>query len=131
MNKTPQIDLSLAQIEQLFTHCQAWEERYRQLLLLAKQLQAMPEQYKEPQTLVQGCESEVWLHQQEQQLYLDSNARIIKGLIVIVLACYQAQPQNAQTVFKKTLESLGLAHHLSDSRNNGIRAIWQKIEQLS
>ncbi len=130
MNKTPQINLSLAQVKQQFSNCHAWEERYRQLLLLAKQLQVMPEQYKNPQTLVQGCESEVWLCQQEQQLYLDSNARIIKGLLVIVLACYQVQPQNAQTLFKQTLESLGLAHHLSESRNNGIRAIWQRVEQL-
>lgn len=130
MNKTPQIDVDLAQIEQKFAHCQAWEERYRQLLLLAKQLKSMPEQYKQPQSLVQGCESEVWLHQEAQQLYLDSNARIIKGLIVIVLACYHAQPQTPQTLFKQTLDSLGLAHHLSESRNNGIRAIWQEIEQL-
>ncbi len=41
MNNTPQIALSLAQIEQRFSNCKAWEESYRQLLLLAKQLQAI------------------------------------------------------------------------------------------
>ncbi|MGY5449672.1 SufE family protein [Agarivorans sp. MS3-6] len=131
MNNTPQIALSLAQIEQRFSNCKAWEESYRQLLLLAKQLQAIDEQFKTPDNKVIGCESEVWLLVSKDQLFLDSNARIIRGLIVVILACLQALPQQiepAEELFRQTLDKLGLAHHLSQSRNNGITAIWDSIK---
>ncbi|WP_432452699.1 SufE family protein [Agarivorans sp. QJM3NY_29] len=130
MSNTPQIGLTLEHIEQIFQPCQSWEERYRQLLLLSKQLQPIDPQYQTEQHKVIGCESDVWLHYHQGQLQIDSNARIIKGLLVILLACiaeYPLQTEPAKILFRKTLTQLGLAQHLSESRNNGITAIWQQI----
>jgi cysteine desulfuration protein SufE len=131
MNKAPQVDLSIEQIEQHFANCRSWEERYRQLLLLSKALSPMDSQYQTEENLVQGCESDVWLYYANEQLFINSNAKIIKGLLVIVLASFVQQTESTQTTFSQTLEKLGLAHHLSESRNNGITAILQKITKLS
>ncbi|GAB1620934.1 SufE family protein [Agarivorans albus] len=131
MNRAPQVELNIEQIEQRFVNCKSWEERYRQLLLLSKVLGPMDSQYQTQENLVQGCESDVWLYYANTQLLIDSNAKIIKGLLVIVLASFAQDAENTQITFSQTLEKLGLAHHLSESRNNGITAILQKIAKLS
>ncbi|GDY25918.1 cysteine desulfurase, sulfur acceptor subunit CsdE [Agarivorans sp. Toyoura001] len=130
MINTPQIELDLEAITLRFADCGAWEERYRQLLLLAKQLKPMDVSLKIEEKQVEGCESEVWLHLHDNKLYVDSNARIIKGLLVIVLACLNKPTKEAKALFNHTLQELGLAHHLSESRNNGISAIWREISSL-
>ena len=91
----------------------------------------MDSQYQIQENLVQGCESDVWLYYANTQLQVDSNAKIIKGLLVIVLASFAQDAENTQITFSQTLEKLGLAHHLSESRNNGITAILQTIAKLS
>ncbi|WP_220718239.1 SufE family protein [Agarivorans litoreus] len=131
MNRAPQVELNIEQIEQRFVNCKSWEERYRQLLLLSKVLGPMDSQYQTQENLVQGCESDVWLYYANTQLVVDSNAKIIKGLLVIVLASFAQDAENTQITFSQTLEKLGLAHHLSESRNNGITAILQNIAKLS
>ncbi|UQN44997.1 SufE family protein [Agarivorans sp. B2Z047] len=131
MNRAPQVELNIEQIEQRFVNCKSWEERYRQLLLLSKVLGPMDSQYQIQENLVQGCESDVWLYYANTQLLVDSNAKIIKGLLVIVLASFAQDAENTQITFSQTLDKLGLAHHLSESRNNGITAILQRIAKLS
>ncbi|WP_406608835.1 SufE family protein [Agarivorans sp. JK6] len=131
MNRAPQVELDIEQIEQRFVNCKSWEERYRQLLLLSKLLGPMDSQYQIQENLVQGCESDVWLYYANTQLLVDSNAKIIKGLLVIVLASFAQDAENTQITFSQTLDKLGLAHHLSESRNNGITAILQRIAKLS
>ncbi|BEU03674.1 cysteine desulfurase, sulfur acceptor subunit CsdE [Agarivorans sp. OAG1] len=131
MNRAPQVELNIEQIEQRFVNCKSWEERYRQLLLLSKVLGPMESQYQTQENLVQGCESDVWLYYANTQLLVDSNAKIIKGLLVIMLASFAQDAENTQITFSQTLEKLGLAHHLSESRNNGITAILQTIAKLS
>ncbi|MPW29407.1 hypothetical protein F9L16_10405 [Agarivorans sp. B2Z047] len=131
VNRAPQVELNIEQIEQRFVNCKSWEERYRQLLLLSKVLGPMDSQYQIQENLVQGCESDVWLYYANTQLLVDSNAKIIKGLLVIVLASFAQDAENTQITFSQTLDKLGLAHHLSESRNNGITAILQRIAKLS
>lgn len=38
-----------------------WEDRYRYIIDLGKQLPAMPESHKRDELLVRGCQSQVWL----------------------------------------------------------------------
>ncbi|MCP4955041.1 MAG: SufE family protein, partial [Photobacterium aquimaris] len=39
-----------------------WQQKYRQIMLLGKQLPVMPEVLKVDDALVKGCESKVWLY---------------------------------------------------------------------
>lgn len=106
-------------------------------MLLGKQLPALPEPLKTEQARVKGCESTVWLHidldEQQQHLLLvgDSDTRIVKGLLSIVLALYNGKtPMQALEINAyKEFEKLGLIKHLSPSRGNGIKAIVDTIQQ--
>jgi cysteine desulfuration protein SufE len=113
---------------------QGWEARYRQLILWGKQLPVMEESLKSDQAVVAGCESQVWLvsEQNEQDGWLfcaDSDARIVRGLIAVVLAALNAKTGEQIAAFDMDayFSDLGLLNHLSPSRGNGLKAIVEKI----
>ncbi len=113
---------------------QGWEARYRQLILWSKQLPMMEERLKSDQAVVAGCESQVWLvsAQDEQGGWLfcaDSDARIVRGLIAVVLAALNAKTAEQIMAFDMDayFADLGLLGHLSPSRGNGLKAIVEKI----
>lgn len=116
---------------QTFSNCSSWEQSYRQLLLLGKRLPSMPETQKIEANEIDGCESRVWLSCTNQTLSIDSEARIIRGLVVILLSLLTdsgEQPLCYQDL-RDSLTKLGLAHHLSSSRNSGLAAIWRVLER--
>lgn len=122
---------------EMFTFAKGWEGKYRQIMLLGKQLPALPEADKDKQYLVEGCESQVWLHhkQDDDGRYLfaaDADARIVKGLLVIVIAAFNGKSaiEIAQFDVEQYFARLDLLKHLSPSRSNGIHAIVQQIKEL-
>ena len=38
-----------------------WQERYEYIISLGRRLHPMPEQYRRPENLIQGCQSQVWV----------------------------------------------------------------------
>ena len=116
-----------------------WQQKYRQIMLLGKQLPVMPEVLKVDDALVKGCESKVWLYidfdHTENSLVLagDSDTRIVKGLLALILALYNGltPEQAAQINAYNEFERLGLISHLSPSRGNGIKAMVDKIQTMA
>mgnify|MGYP000915391723 FL=1 len=116
-----------------------WQQKYRQIMLLGKQLPDMPEVLKVDDALVKGCESKVWLYidfdHTENSLVLagDSDTRIVKGLLALILALYNGltPEQAAQINAYNEFERLGLISHLSPSRGNGIKAMVDKIQTMA
>lgn len=116
-----------------------WQQKYRQIMLLGKQLPVMPEALKVDDALVKGCESKVWLYidfdHTENSLVLagDSDTRIVKGLLALILALYNGlTPQQATQINAyDEFERLGLISHLSPSRGNGIKAMVDKIQAMA
>ena len=116
-----------------------WQQKYRQIMLLGKQLPVMPEVLKVDDALVKGCESKVWLYidfdHTENSLVLagDSDTRIVKGLLALILALYNGltPEQAAQINAYDEFERLGLISHLSPSRGNGIKAMVDKIQNMA
>ena len=104
----------------------AWQQKYREIMLLGKTLPALADVLKTDDALVPGCESKVWMFVEfdltENTLVVigDSDTRIVKGLLAIILALYngltpeQVVNKNAYEEFEK----LGLISHLSASRGN-------------
>lgn len=111
-----------------------WEDRYRQVIQWGKLLPVMPDVLKSEQVLVSGCESEVWLvaEQQGEQWFFcaDSDARIVRGLIAIVLAALNGKTSAEISEFSMDdyFADLGLLVHLSPSRGNGLQAIVATIQ---
>lgn len=111
-----------------------WEQRYRLVLQLAKQLPTLPSEAKQDENRVLGCESKVWLHHLragEQHFFAaDSDTRIVKGLLAIItgLANGKTSAELARLDIQAVLEQLQLHKHLSESRNNGINAVLKAMQ---
>jgi cysteine desulfurase/selenocysteine lyase len=131
-------DNAVWQIKEKFALAKSWDSRHREIMLLGKQLNRLDKQLRNEQSLISGCESQAWLigKKNAQGLFTfsaDSDAKIIRGLLVIVLAAFN--DKNSKQISEFTIEEyfaeLGLMQHLSPSRGNGLLAIVDKIKQLS
>ncbi|MEP5230160.1 MAG: SufE family protein [Alloalcanivorax sp.] len=113
-----------------------WEERYRYIIDLGKQLPGLPDELKTEDRFVRGCQSQVWLEtdydSDADTLYLavDSDALIVKGLAAIVLsALNQQSPQGIHDYdMDGFFDRIDLLGHLSPTRGNGLRAMVAKIK---
>ena len=114
-----------------------WEDRYRYIIDLGKELPAMPEAHKREELLVRGCQSQVWLDWRERDgrvfFEVDSDALIVRGLIAIILAAFDGQTPRAILDFDIDgyFEKLDLLKHLSPTRGNGLRAMVQRIRDVA
>ncbi|BEI22245.1 cysteine desulfurase sulfur acceptor subunit CsdE [Vibrio fluvialis] len=126
--------------EQIVTTMQSlhgWEDRYRQVVQWGKKLPQMPDELKSEQVTVSGCESLVWLVGEPQDgvwhFCADSDARIVRGLIAIVLAAFDGKTAAEIQAFdiNDYFDQLGLIAHLSPSRGNGLRAIVEQIQTMT
>lgn len=115
----------------------SWEDRYRQVVMWGKQLPVMSDVLKTEQVTVSGCESQVWLLAQQVHerwyFHADSDARIVRGLIAIVLAAFDGLTQSEISQFDVDdyFSQLGLLAHLSPSRGNGLKAIVDQVKQIA
>lgn len=127
------------EIAQSLDNASAWQQKYREIMLLGKQLPAIPEVLKTDDALVPGCESKVWMYLdfdlEENTLVIvgDSDTRIVKGLLAIVLALYNGltPEQVINTNAFAEFQRLGLIQHLSPSRGNGIKAMVERIQTMA
>ena len=114
-----------------------WQEKYRQIMLLGKKLPNLAEAFRHEGAQVKGCESQAWLYHQQidgQHFYLaDSDARIVKGLIGLLLVATQGRTSSEIAQFDIALyfEHLGLNGQLSPSRTNGLHALAQAIARYA
>ena len=80
-----------------------WEERYKYIIDLGKQLPAMPDEKKVDDHLIRGCQSQVWIDHQivdgKLVLEADSDAHIVKGLLGVVLAAYNGKTPTEASAF--------------------------------
>ncbi|TRX56548.1 SufS family cysteine desulfurase [Thalassomonas sp. M1454] len=127
------------QIINLFNKANSWDLKHRQIMLLAKQLPRIDKQQRTDDDLINGCESNSWLQvsldltTKQLSFMADSDAKVIRGLMVIILSAYQHKTAEQIIAFdiSNFFSQLGLMQHLSPSRGNGVRAIVERIEQLA
>ncbi|MFU9138836.1 cysteine desulfurase sulfur acceptor subunit CsdE [Erwinia tasmaniensis] len=119
-----------AGLEQTFSALNQWEDRYRQLILLGKQLPALPESLRTAEIELSGCENRVWLGCQplpdgRLHFYGDSEGRIVRGLLAVLLSAVEGQ--HPRSLLEKDplalFDALGLRSQLSASRSAGLDAL--------
>ncbi|MFP9229903.1 cysteine desulfurase sulfur acceptor subunit CsdE [Pectobacterium cacticida] len=130
--------ISLAELLARFDNCRAWEERYRQLVLLAKSLPTLPAELKTEDVSLSGCENRVWLGYQRQEdgtlhFYGDSDGRIVRGLLAILFMTIEGKTAEAllQEDPLALFDRLGLRAELSASRSSGLAALAAKIKDIA
>jgi len=116
-----------------------WDDRYRYLIELGRDLEPLPEAAHDDVNKVRGCASQVWLAMRREDrpdagpvLHFrgDSDAHIVRGLVALALAIYSGRPAReilATDAFA-IYERLGLAAHLTPQRSNGVRAMIDRIK---
>ena len=112
-----------------------WEERYRYIIELGRDLEPLAPELHNERNRVKGCASQVWLDTRSENggtLHFtgDSDAHIVKGLIAITLALFSdRKPEEIlATDAGETYKRLGLSEHLTPQRSNGVRAMVERIK---
>ncbi|MDU6924999.1 cysteine desulfurase sulfur acceptor subunit CsdE [Franconibacter helveticus] len=125
-------------LRQTFGSLTQWEEKYRQLILLGKQLPALPDDLKREEIEIPGCENRVWLghtHQPDGTLhfYGDSEGRIVRGLLAVLLVAIEGKTPQALLSHEPLalFDELGLRAQLSASRNQGLTALADAVKQAA
>jgi len=115
-----------------------WEDRYKHVIELGRELPVMPEALKTAATKVSGCASQVWIHStvidnsdgKRLKLIGDSDALIVKGLIAVVFMMFA--PLTAKQIVDfdalGQFQRLGLKEHLTPQRSNGVASMIKRIK---
>ncbi|WP_439133615.1 SufE family protein [Pseudomaricurvus sp.] len=114
-----------------------WEERYKYIIDLGKDLPEMEESLRTPERLVKGCQSNVWIEVDREedrlQFVVDSDAVIVRGLLAVVMAAYNDKTPSEITGFDVDdyFQTLDLERHLSPTRGNGLKSIVARIQTIA
>jgi len=125
------------EIADTFEFLDDWEDRYRHLIEIGRDMDPLDDALKVPATKVKGCASQVWLlpRVEEGRFHFDgdSDAMIVRGLIAVLRALYNGVPADKVTDVdaRAELGRLGLNDHLSAQRSNGVRAMVERIRLSS
>ena len=124
-------------IEQQLAETKHWEERYRLIIQVGKNLPEPSEEEFATMQSIPGCEVQVWFKFTEKtdrtfhfQAY--SEARIMNGLLWILLQRIENQTAEALRQFDLTayFNELGIAQRLSSTRLNGLKHIEKMLHHL-
>ena len=118
-----------------------WEDRYRYVIDLGRELPDLDDARRSDATKVEGCASQVWLvpdlRQEDgaKKLYFegDSDAMIVRGLIAVLIAMVSGQSiaEIRDINIREQLARLQLDQALSAQRSNGLRAMVTRIEDIA
>ncbi|HCB41782.1 MAG TPA: Fe-S cluster assembly protein SufE [Pseudomonas sp.] len=127
-------DITSDDIVDTLSFFDSWEDRYKYIIDLGRELPELAAEQRTEDNLVRGCQSQVWLvsRREGDRLYFDadSDAFIVKGLLAVVLAAYNGKRVDEIRDFdiEGYFSSLNLLKHLSVTRGNGLRAMVQRIQ---
>ena len=115
-----------------------WDDRYRYLIELGRELPPLNEAARSDANKVQGCASQVWLDTSVRPngadgpmltFAGDSDAHIVRGLIAILFATYSGK--SAKDILSvdafELFQKIGLREHLSSQRSNGFRSMVERM----
>ena len=120
-----------------------WEERYRYIIDLGKDMPPLRPEERNAETRVLGCASQVWLVMDfapegaapDGVLHFrgESDAFIVKGLIAILVRLLDGLPYAEIQNFsiRDTLHQLGLDEALSSQRTNGLMSMVERLKKAT
>ena len=110
-----------------------WMDKYNYIIELGKELPMIEEQYKTADYLIDGCQSQVWLHPEYQDgkifFTADSDAIITKGIVNLLIFVLSGHtPQEILNNDLSYIDAIGLKEHLSPTRSNGLASMIKQIK---
>lgn len=115
-------------IREEFAFFADWSERYQYLIDLGRKLPPMDEALKTEEHRLHGCQSMVWIVADGDASRLDftaaSDSAIVSGLVYLALRVYAGRSaEEILAIETRYIADIGLAKHLSPTRNNGLAAL--------
>jgi cysteine desulfuration protein SufE len=130
------IDQELEDLAGEFDFLDDWEDRYRYVIDLGRDLAPLTDAERNEANKVRGCASQVWLVTEPQAdgsviFRGDSDAHIVRGLIAVLLRLFSAKRPEDILAFdvKAAFDRLGLSGHLSAQRSNGLASMAARIRR--
>ncbi len=130
------IDAALDDLSAEFELLGDWEERYRYVIDLGRELTPLSDAERSEANKVRGCASQVWLVSEPQadgtiRFRGDSDAHIVRGLVAVLLRLFSGRraADIAAYDIKAAFDRLGLAEALSTQRSNGLASMAARIER--
>jgi len=128
----------IAEIVDNFSLLDEWDDRYRYLIELGRELPPLAAEAHNEANKVRGCASQVWLDTRVRPngaggpvltFVGDSDAHIVRGLIAILFAMYSGRSAKdiLATDAVALFERMGLREHLTPQRSNGFRSMVERI----
>ncbi|MFP5458786.1 MAG: SufE family protein [Bacteriovoracia bacterium] len=126
----------ITQVKGRFQVFEDWEERYKELIQMGKELAAYPEEQRQEKFKIKGCQSQVWLYpsftEGHLRLSADSDALLVKGIIAVLVAVYDgATPDEVLADKGDFLKEIGITEHLSMNRSNGLASMLKQIHMYA
>lgn len=110
-----------------------WMDRYGYLIDLGNEMSEMEANRKSEQTLIEGCQSKVWIDAEMDgetiKFFAESDAVIVKGIVALLLRVFSGQPvKDVATADLYFIERIGLSNHLSPTRSNGLVSMVKQMK---
>jgi len=110
-----------------------WMDKYGYIIELGKEVPELESSKKTKQNLIQGCQSQVWLHAEYRDglvfFQTDSDAILTKGLAFMLVKVFNGQkPDDIINNDPWFIEKLDLQQHLSPTRANGLTSMVKQIK---
>ena len=133
-------DINFENLLEDFNILDSWEDKYKYIIDLGKELEPYPDAFRTDDHRVLGCASQVWFYpiisKVEGKTFFsfkgDSDAMIVRGLIKLLSTIYNnKEVKEALTIDPyKLLELLNLKEHISSQRSNGLNSMIIKIKEF-
>jgi cysteine desulfuration protein SufE len=126
----------ISQVKERFLQYNDWEERYKELIHLGRELSIYPEDKRDEKYKVKGCQSQVWLYPEFNEgrvsFYADSDALLVKGIVGLLVSVYSdATPEEILATKPEFLKEVGITEHLSMNRSNGLAAMMKQMQMYA
>jgi cysteine desulfurase/selenocysteine lyase len=128
------------EVVELFEFLPDWNERYQHIIELGEKIPPLPAEFRTEANRVKGCQSTVFLQTRKRpgttdvvEFLADSDADIVRGLIALLERVFSGQRAAQIVAFdvEGFFGRLGLNHHLSMGRRNGLAAMVQRVRNYA
>ena len=132
-------DIGFENLLEDFNILDSWEDKYKYIIDLGKELEPYPDAFRTDDHRVLGCASQVWFYpiisKVNGKTFFsfkgDSDAMIVKGLLLLIERSFNGHLSHEiiEIDGSKFLESVGLDRAISSQRTNGFSNAINKIQK--
>lgn len=124
------------EIVEEFNQFDDWMDKYALLIDLGNSLEPIDEKHKNPQNIIEGCQSRVWLNAEFENGIVtfkgESDALLVKGIVALLIRVLSGHaPKEILDTELYFIDKIGLKEHLSPTRSNGLVSMVKQMRMYA